>query len=61
MRPIVNMPEENRATDIGNMNKNLVKIACSGDILADRETHRQTDTQTDALVKYFATAHKMDG
>jgi len=44
MRPIVNMPEEDRATDIRNMHKKLVKIAraCgSGDILADR----QTDTQ----------------
>ena len=27
MRPVVNVPEENRATDIGNMRKNLVKIA----------------------------------
>jgi len=27
MRPIVTMPEEDRATDIGNMHKNLVKIA----------------------------------
>ena len=45
MRPIVNMPEEDRATDIGNMYKNFGKVrACgSGDILADRETDRQTD------------------
>jgi len=47
MRFIVNMPEEDRATDMGSMHRNLVKIGCacgSGDILADR----QTDTQTDS-------------
>jgi len=39
--------EEDRATDIGNVHKNLVRITCaSGDILADR----QTDTQTDILI-----------
>jgi len=27
MRPIVNLSEEDRATDIGNMHKNVVKIA----------------------------------
>jgi len=27
MRPIVNVPQEDRATDIGNMHKDLVKIA----------------------------------
>ena len=44
MRPIINMPEEDRATDIGNMYKKYGKDrACgSGDILADRQTHRQT-------------------
>jgi len=45
MRPIVNMPEEDRDTDIGNMHKKFGKDrACdSGDILSDRQTHRQTD------------------
>jgi len=38
----VNVPEEDRATDIGNMHKNLVKIArvVPENILADRQTHR---------------------
>jgi len=47
MRPIVNMREEDGATDMVNMHKKLGKDrACgSGDILADR----QTDTQTDIL------------
>jgi len=53
MRPIVNMPEADRATDIGNMHKNCKDRSCgSGDILADR----QTDTQTYHLSQYFATA-----
>jgi len=44
MRPIVNMPKEDRATDIGNMHKRFGKDRAygSGDILADRQTHRQT-------------------
>jgi len=48
MRPFVNLPEDDRVTDIGNMHKKLDKDrACgSGDILADR----QTDTQTDILI-----------
>jgi len=39
------MPEEDRATDIGNMHKKLGKDhACGfGDNLADRQTDRQTD------------------
>jgi len=41
MRPIVNMPEEDRATDIGNMHKNLVKIA-----LVIPEISWRTDSQT---------------
>jgi len=47
MRPIVNVPEEARATDIGNTHKIFGKDrACgSGDILTDR----QTDTQTHIL------------
>jgi len=46
MRPIVNMPEEDRATDIGNMQKNLVKIALvllEISSRTDRQTHRHTD------------------
>jgi len=46
MRPIVNVPEEDRATDIGNQHKNLVKIArvipeisCRTDKHTDRQTH----------------------
>jgi len=49
MRPIINLPEEDRATDIGIMHKNLAKIARAygfGNILADR----RTDTQTDILI-----------
>jgi len=54
MRPIVNMPEKNRVTDIGNMHKKFGKDRThgSGDILSDR----QTDTQTNALTPNFATA-----
>ena len=53
MRPVVNVPEEDRARDIGNMHEKFGKDrACvSGDILADRQTHRQTYSS-----QYFATA-----
>ena len=53
MRPIVNVPEEDRATDIDNIRKKSGKDrACgSGDILADRQTDRQTYSS-----HYFATA-----
>jgi len=53
MRPIVNVPKEDRATDIGNMHKKFGKDrACdSGDILSDRQTDRQTHSS-----QYFATA-----
>ena len=53
MRPIVNMPEKDRATDRGNMHKKIGNDrACgSGDILTDRQTHRQTYSS-----QYFATA-----
>ena len=54
MRPIVNMPEEDRATDIGNTDKNLVKIARVVLELSSR-TDRQTDRQTHSS-RYFATA-----
>ena len=48
MRPIVNMPEEDRATDIGNKHNKIGKdrASGSGDIRSDRETDRQTDRQT---------------
>jgi len=45
MRPIVNVSEEDRATDVGNMHKNLVKIARVVPEISwqtDRQTHRQT-------------------
>jgi len=53
MRPIVNVSEEDRATVIGNMHENFCKDrACrSGDILADRQTDRQTYPS-----QYFPTA-----
>jgi len=44
MRPIVNMSEEDRATDIGNMHKNLAKIARVVPEIScrtDTHTHRQ--------------------
>ena len=57
MRPVVNMPEEDQSTDIGNMHKNFVKDrACgSGEILADRQTDRHIHRQTYSS-QYFATA-----
>jgi len=53
MRPIVNMPDKDRATDIGKMRKNLVKIAHVVPQISsrtDRQTNRQTDKQTDILI-----------
>jgi len=47
MRPIINVSEEDRATDTGNMHKNLVTIALVvPEILAERQTDRPTDTHT---------------
>ena len=46
MRPIVNIPEEDRATDISSMHKNLVKISRVVPEISSR-TDRQTDTETD--------------
>jgi len=44
---LTTMPEEDRATAIGNMHKKLVDRAYgSGDVLADRHSHRQTDRHT---------------
>jgi len=53
MRPIVNVPEEDGATDIGNTHKEFGKDrGCDyGDILADRQTDRHTYSS-----QYFATA-----
>ena len=57
MRPIVNMSEEDRATDTGNVHKKMVKIARVVLEITSR-TDRQTDTQTRQryLSQYFATA-----
>jgi len=47
----VTPPEEDQATAIVNMHKKFAKghMCVSGDMLADRQTHRQTDPQTCAL------------
>ena len=44
MRPIVNMLEEDQATDIGNMHKKFGedRECDSGDMLTDRHTDRYT-------------------
>jgi len=61
-RPIVNMSEEDRATDTDNTHKNLVKIALVVPEIScpiDRQTDRHTDTQTHRpahSLQYFATA-----
>jgi len=42
----ITLPEEDRATAIGNMHKNLVKIVCvvlEISCRTDRQTHRQTN------------------
>ena len=54
MRPIVNMPEEDRATDIGNMHKKFVKIAREIPEIYCR-TDRQRDRQAYST-QYLATA-----
>jgi len=54
MRPIVNVLEEDRATDIGNMHKQFGK-----DLRVVPEISSRTDTQTDRQTyssQYFATA-----
>ena len=53
MQPIINMLEEDWATDTGNMHKTFGKdrTCGSGDIISDRQTHRQTHSS-----QYFATA-----
>jgi len=60
MQSIVNIPEEDRTTEIGNTHKKLVKIARVVPEISSR-TDSQTDTQTDRhrqtyLLQYFATA-----
>jgi len=57
MRPIINVPEEDRATDIGNMHKKFRKDCAwgSGDILSERQTDTQTHRQAYSS-QYFATA-----
>jgi len=52
MRPIVNMPEEDRATDIGNMYK---KNWQRSRVWFRTYPRGQTDRQTDSS-QYFATA-----
>jgi len=54
MRPIVNVPEDERATAIGNRHTNLVKIARKVPEISWR-TDRQTQRHVDRL-QYFATA-----
>jgi len=51
------LPEEDRATAIGNMHRKIGKDgACGfGDILTDRQTDRQTHRQT-CSSQYFASA-----
>jgi len=50
MLPIVNIPEEDRARDVGSMHKNLVKIVRVVPGYPRGQTHRQTDPQTDILI-----------
>ena len=49
MPPIMNIPEEERATDIGNLHKKLVKIARVIPEISyrtDRQTHKRTHHNT---------------
>jgi len=55
MRPSINTPEEDKATDVGNMRKELVKIASVGRRYPRGQTDRQTERQTYSS-QYFATA-----
>jgi len=57
MRPIVNMPEEDRATDMGNMHKKLLTVARVVPEIScptDRDRQSQTDRQTHSP-QYFAS------
>ena len=55
--PFVTLPEEDRATAVGNMHRKIGKDHASGfeNILADRQAHRQAHRQT-CSSQYFATA-----
>jgi len=55
MRPIVNEPAEDQATDVGNMHNKLVKIASVVPEISCRTADRQTDrhTHTDILITIF--------
>ena len=48
MRPVINTPEEDPATDMGNVHKKLVKIARVVPEISLR-TDRQTNTQSDIV------------
>jgi len=50
MRPIVNLPNDDRATDIGNMHKNLVEIARVVPEISSR-TDRHTDDILIAILR----------
>jgi len=55
MRPLINVPEDDRVTYIGNMHKKLAKTArvvLEISSRTDRQTNRQTHTktQTDILI-----------
>ena len=57
MRPLVNVPEEDRTTDIDIMHKKFGKNRAYGSGIrrylrgqTDRQTDRQTTTQTDRLI-----------
>jgi len=51
MRPIVNVSEEDRATDISNMRKILVKIA---HVVPEISSRTDRQTQTDILITVFS-------
>ena len=57
MRPIVNMPKEDRATDIGNMYKQMEKIAPVVPEISSR-TDRQTDLNS---LPMYVVAKRLDG
>ena len=59
----VTLPEEDRATSIGNVHRKIGKDhACgSGDMLADRQTDRQTDTYTRSIVLNTILHHRSSG
>jgi len=56
----VTLPEEDRATAIGNMHKNLVDVAYPGAVEASLE-HRQTSWSTDSNLGNWAVNHMKSG